>query len=953
MRTRWLLLLAALVVAACSLPQRDNAFDPANAPAAQLAVLRLAGPGSTCPPPIATVPEAVGSASRGDCLELDAGASQDPHGDRMRFRFSALGSAGFEPLGVESTASTLVLLRSLVFGLSSAGEATFAVAVTDGHGGHGETTRTIALLDARPDAGKQASRALPLGGYPWNPGAPIPIDFRPDGAGDADGDAPSYCWSFPASLANDACTIAPGPDGICSANAADSCFTRQVDVSGGVAFEATATLVVRDGPRASDRASLPVPAIVDVREPNLWAGPGGNIPGTRIERLDAARVPVAGYRDYPHVDFLAAQSAMAVIDRPVNDYQLTMASWPSAAPLGTPMPFPAANVAGVRTDAASSRLWLFETDLPPGIGLPASAAVHAWTVGAGGALTPGIDVSLSVPYTGAQGEVAIEIDTAGDAWIGRFGGFAQIVEAHPDGTLRTVDAGTDHVFQSLAARPGAGEVWAVRTMSAPTGTGSPFESAKLVSFDATGLESDYDLALGGESIDFASGFAWIDRNEAWLAVPAIGLLHVDVPTLVATGSLDEALLGRVDVVNVASRLTVDPVTGAVWAVSASAGVVRATRSGTLTTFAYADSYTPDRVDPAGRLWSASFLPDPTLLAGESPARSGVVETTDVLFSLFPQPDLASGGLWTTSIVPPSILHLAQDMTSLRQVSSFRLDGGTATAMPMMLPARFEPGSQTAWAIGRGGTITTSLGLFRIDFSADPPIARTILGATQAADLEILEASAPIPGTQPFAWGLTRSTGQVIMIDPSGNVSPVFTLPAAERDFGSVFAKAARSLFSNKLCLGTLDTSSGSTVLHLRRFSPTGTVETLGTITMPVNFDFPAAAAATGPGEDACLFAWDDLADGDYANMTSNVSGWLSPAKPLGTATLTGGQFSSLVATSPERFSVSMLRPAPGETAPSVYVDRFAWNGASYDRIELDAAAFVVLVAPDAQNRRLP
>src|SRR5687767_10887725 len=94
LRTRVLAGCVLLLLPACALPVRDNAFDPTNAPTASLRVVDL---GEDCSAPSATAVYAgIVSASRGRCLALDARDSASPLDHDLTFAFTVTTTTGGE-----------------------------------------------------------------------------------------------------------------------------------------------------------------------------------------------------------------------------------------------------------------------------------------------------------------------------------------------------------------------------------------------------------------------------------------------------------------------------------------------------------------------------------------------------------------------------------------------------------------------------------------------------------------------------------------------------------------------------------------------------------------------------------------------------------------------------------------------------------------------------------------
>lgn len=84
-RRWWALPAAAVLVAGCAIPDRQNPYDPVNAPPPLLPVVRVVDLGPTASP--AAAAGEISLVSRDHCVGLDASQSSDPQGNGLEFAF--------------------------------------------------------------------------------------------------------------------------------------------------------------------------------------------------------------------------------------------------------------------------------------------------------------------------------------------------------------------------------------------------------------------------------------------------------------------------------------------------------------------------------------------------------------------------------------------------------------------------------------------------------------------------------------------------------------------------------------------------------------------------------------------------------------------------------------------------------------------------------------------------
>src|SRR4051812_10771992 len=111
----WAVAMAGL--SSCALPSRDNRFDPSSAPEVKVNMIdySVGAPGTSCPA-FTGAGTAVGAASRGRCLALDASATIDRGGRAVSgsaFTWTLVDDAGTATQPpFAATGATLVLTSS-------------------------------------------------------------------------------------------------------------------------------------------------------------------------------------------------------------------------------------------------------------------------------------------------------------------------------------------------------------------------------------------------------------------------------------------------------------------------------------------------------------------------------------------------------------------------------------------------------------------------------------------------------------------------------------------------------------------------------------------------------------------------------------------------------------------------------------------------------------------------
>jgi len=831
--------LTLLAAPACSLPARDNPRDSSNAPTVLLRVVEVA------------TGDAVGVASRGQALTLDASSSTDPQGSDLVFEYFLLDTAGnATPFpGVDQPTSAQSIPLDNVFRHSQTPGALirFRVVARDPGGSVGRGETTLSLTNEPPIAIAPPPRTVALGGHPWTPGVPYQVVFAPEVI-DADGadELPflTYCWTFSPELSTTIDCPAQ-PSEVCSSDPADPVFTRCIDSDRPVAERGLATLVISD----QHLTSLPARTTLTIGPPNLWIGAGVDL--GNYEKFDVLRQTysalASGFSNVSGAFLDGSPRRVVIAEDNFGTVDLQLGTWPAGVPVDVVTLAPGeVEVAG---DPSGAAFWTLLKE-------PAVSATR-WTF-AGDALLPGTPVPLQLASTFAD-LPKLTVAQDGSLWVVGYltaGGMS----VSPAGVVTLIEAPVDRVFTGVAARPGTGEVWVVESTNwLGGGIAAP---STLARYDGSGARQPFET-----EIDQILDLRWASADELWLVTPEQGIVLVDATSLANGALYSESVLVRLPEVFNASfgGIAVDPKTGDLWAEDVLTRVVyRASTNGDLEIFQFVSDRIPSPlfVDLEGALWFHDELDD-TLKRGKSPALNGVVEILPIVGGFSAGPDLSSGALWAPSLFPPLLMHVAENGQILKTYQTVTYAGDPATyGFPALFEFRMDPGGEYFIGAPFDFETFTPAGLFLFDLSTEPLSARPLVQKAELQNLAkngqtvVLEPSAPIPGSTPFLWVAFRAVPTPTSVPTPTPTPPtlfrhistetgisgptLLTIPGNEV-YESVFSpgdfrydmRAARALGSNAMCIATVhDDLAANRVVRVRHLLPDGTAQVVGTIPLP-------------------------------------------------------------------------------------------------------------------------
>lgn len=832
----------AVALAAGCLPARDNPLDPARAPVARIRAVDASASDGACTgaEPPGGWPE-VASLSHNGCLALDARLSTDPQNDDLSFTFWLLATDG-NPVSVlaEDDEDGLYVLETpqretLAIGAFSR----FGVVVDDG--GNTRSAETGAVLtNGAPSQPRGSSRSLPLGGWPWAPGADYAITLVAEGVEDADDDEPTYCWTYAGGI--------PGTD--CDESGAS------IVVNLDAATRSRAVVFVT----AADELSTSPPAMhtLTVAESDAWVTYRGS-PGQSLgsSRLDATWVET----------FIDAGDTMAVTDDPLR--------------LFVPLP----SIGSIRVKDRSFR---FIEDVPaafdqtPALAVEPLAGGEARLWAAGSSTFPtssqvigfhvdaaGVTETVSaIPIPGLVGAAPgrVVVDGAGNVWIAAYDVASDLslpiqVIAASGSSEGSVAPPSGTAFGELAPRPDSSEVWGFA--QAPTGNALVLRY-RLDPGGPIALETR-DLGARG------AGVAWSDPDSLWVFREDRGLLLVDVERWAPGEALDDAVLLSFPEILEAGSLLADPGSGRCFLRQqfVASEFFIADRDGSLRIVEA--GFQPQAVDALGSLWGPLQKNGGLFMrGGKGPATGGFLAGTSVT-GRGESVDLSTGGIWIASPLP-ELVRIGDNGSRLDGVSAM-LVGPSTIAIPPVARAAFSPDGTAAWILVEppGGT---QRDLYRVDLAAPRTVAarapatlvQSFSGAdplfTTPAEGIYLEASGPASASG-FAW-----TGFPIgTVDSTGAFTLVSSVGLAARDPGD-----------DTLCNVF---KSAATTLTFDRRNRSGALLETGTATIGAAQTVLAVAASHDADGRVC---WALAATPGVAG--ASVFGWSGPGAP--TSSFTSG-----------------------------------------------------------------
>lgn len=789
----FLVFLAA--ASACSLPSRDNDYDPARAPAIGVAFTDATVAGGACmtTAQLSSAQVTTLTISRGRCVGAIVSVL-DPQND-------AVSSVDIEmtgPVTLERSATVTSAEKAVaIFApeeLRAAGDrlVDVTVRVADVTGARAQMTVQMHVANDPPVVVRIPPRTIPFGGQPWAKNAPVPISFGGAAVADFNGDeAEQWAWRW-----SDGSTAT-------STNPNDPAFIREVPSAFAGVFAGEV--------RVSDDLEMSAPrrSVVRKRPANIWASSQAG-----IVRIDGALYfhRLFGSVDGPPTAYFprTADGPKILVhwdtDPATTTHNLMLASWP--------------DLSFVDVESIPDENWRFALSVDRGTlwgAYPGFAQDLFFTrfdlTDAGIAVGPQFTVDVPDPL-GSYNNPVLQSADNGDIWAHTYGENVFVVAS--SGTLTATHGAPGHVL-SVRRRPGTGEMWAVRGASPIDGAGPGATLHVYGATETTILLPDshaYDLAF-------------VDSDTVWISLGDRVIL-VDAAALTAGASLVEATAGELPV-SAAFRMTPVRDTGDVWAFSFSSGALtRFNEDGIEVSVPLFELPT---IDDAGMLWLSDFA---GLRRVEAPIPSGLMARVPV-----GRPDLGSsdweGGVWYASqgiisLTHRALVHAAEDGTVYAEHPEWVAQGGgLPEPLPFFNAFRTRPGTSLAYAIPYNDEFDMK-GLYEIDLAQTPPAYRLVLDSNGAAGLRfpVFEPSAPIPASTPFFWTVdSPPIGRVVQMSLDGQtVTPRLGLTGIE----GRRLRAARSLRTNTLCLGTWD-ENGNT-LRFRSITPEGAVTTLATVALP-------------------------------------------------------------------------------------------------------------------------
>lgn len=809
-----------LLVASSSacLPLRDNRFDSQNAPSGELRFERCDGQ------------DYVVVASRGECLQLFA-EFQDPQGRGIvQYRFQLPASAGRPARELVTETPRLPLDRTYLAELPIDELVTFHVEAVDGDGDVGTDSSDLVLENSRPVALPWPETILPVGGYPWSPGADFVVEFDGSRSSDADGDDLLYCWTF------------PGENEVCGPPVASVSIPSTYGIT-------AARLRVKDGivPVAEGDSrvmtSLNAQSIVRVGNLPIWGqvqSPGQS-PG-RPQRLATQPVLVLNTqydRTVVAADYVTFDDSAAVIvgtwdpfAYPSYGSRLQLVSWPDAqivneVSLST---YPT----NIAIDRSRDRIWVQELD---GFQAVPTSVFTSFTV-ANDQLVPALG-----PIPAGELDFSVFVATASGSLFGT-DGLDVVFTLDTAGNFSSTALAADETSLNPTLRPESNELWIL--ISSPNGS-------RLSVFDGSVENPLHQIGTGDAQV---TAFSWIDDDEMWAVLSGEGLVRLDASALLADAPFDDAILEFVPAGGTGSFVLSEP-SGSVWVNALDVNVF--VRNGSWSEFENGFRLVPNFIDLDGTIWSIDYGYDPyygVLVRGSPGSENGrqCISETAIFSESSHDP---AGGVWGVSPAPRSIVHIGEDCSLLRREDVVSIDGGSPTDVPPLEGLRLAPGTRSAWAFDRSFNPTV---LYRIDLSSTPVAMRTIAQEPTAQTLIPQRLVPSVPDSQPgFAWAIQTvdaDTNRVVTVSTAGVITPRFTIPETYTAFGpGAGHHLARSPSSNRACLAALDDPTD--VLNLRWIDDgSGSTSLFGTYTIPQFFalaDVVAGPDPDGAGEGCWAF----------------------------------------------------------------------------------------------------
>lgn len=667
-----------IALASCSsacLPERENPFDPENAPIPELQILDRSTSAGGCLglETIATWP-AVAEASRGACLALDGRGSHDPQDvplAEMVLRFERVDADGavLATYAGTGTAGAIALLPDgAVRDLLDGELAHFQLTATEG-GAAVSTTVRLQARNRRPEVTLDPPRSLPVLGAPWAaaPGEPIAVDFHAR-ATDPDGDT-SFTWTW---FAADGSPIA----GVTSSNAT---FSVTTDTTRRDAY----FVVANDG----EYESRPIAATVQVGPQNLWGTKQESEDAisffTRVTRFDSdARSfteldadPAPYLVDGRVVSLQVAETGSGTHLVVAADGDLLLARYPDAfvldqtqASAQTVHVTPSGRIwtAGVAgSSAEDSQLLVAAFREESGV-LVQEMPELAFSTGTEPGLVGALDVHMAE-------------DVQGRLWIAPpFGRTLLVVDPVSATTSASIARASGATVTGLAAAPD-GSIWATE---GPSIFGGTAEAALVRYRTEGGLITAERFPLESS---FVSGVDVLDSERLWVFIAERGACIVDATVLEAAEDALSSLEHCTPSLVTLHNAVVDPVTQAAWWNSLSADLAfRIEPDGSGEAIA-AGGKVVRSIDPSGRYWytrheQLSYYAS-EIGYSRAPSESGVLldEPTSAAAVMAD----GQGGFWHGTFDPATLVRVSETGEIRDIVTEAEVDGAPVE-LPLLL-----------------------------------------------------------------------------------------------------------------------------------------------------------------------------------------------------------------------------------------------------------------------------